>query len=254
MDISDISQVREVVDKYQPWAVINTAGYVRVDEAEGDSERCNRENVDGPFNLAAVCAEMGIPVVHFSSDLVFDGNHAEAYTESHRKSPLNVYGKSKSDSEEKVMTVNPLALIVRTSSFFGPWDEHNFVTQTLRHLLKKNEVTASSDTLISPTYVPDLVNASLDLLIDGERGIVHLTNQTQVTWQEFAQKAVACSNLVMEPAFIIGKTTEELNLRAARPKNSVLASERYTMLPSLDDALARYFTQLEVHIDQQEIS
>ncbi len=254
MDISDISQVRDVVRSLQPWAVINAAGYVRVDEAEGDQERCHRENVDGPFNIAAVCAENGIPIVHFSSDLVFDGTHTEAYTESHSKGPLNVYGRSKADSEERVLTVNPKALIVRTSSFFGPWDEYNFVIQTLRHLVKKNTVIASTDNLISPTYVPDLVNASLDLLIDGERGIVHLTNQSQVSWQEFARKAVSCSSLPMEPAFIIGKTTEELNLRAARPKNSVLSSERYTMLPPLEDALVRYFNQLEVHIDQQEMT
>jgi dTDP-4-dehydrorhamnose reductase len=239
-----------------PWAVINTAGYVRVDEAEMDEERCYRENVDGPFNLAAVCAENGIPIVHFSSDLVFDGTSPEAYLESHQVKPLNVYGKSKAESEEKVLIVNPRALIVRTSSFFGPWDEYNFVIRTLRHLVKNNEVIAASDTKMSPTYVPDLANATLDLLLDGERGIVHLTNQAEVTWQEFAQKAVdvARSKIDADPSLIVGKSTLELNLTAARPKNSVLASERYTMLPPLENALERYIDQLEVHIDQQEMT
>jgi dTDP-4-dehydrorhamnose reductase len=256
MDISNITQVREVIGQMNPWAVINTAGYVRVDEAEMDEERCYRENVDGPFNLAAVCAENGIPIVHFSSDLVFDGTSPEAYLESHQVKPLNVYGKSKAESEEKVLIVNPRALIVRTSSFFGPWDEYNFVIRTLRHLVKNNEVIAASDTKMSPTYVPDLANATLDLLLDGERGIVHLTNQAEVTWQEFAQKAVdvARSKIDADPSLIVGKSTLELNLTAARPKNSVLASERYTMLPPLENALERYIDQLEVHIDQQEMT
>ena len=256
MDISDIGQVREVLAKIKPWAVINTAGYVRVDEAEGDMERCFRENVDGPFNLAAVCAERGIPIVHFSSDLVFDGTHTKGYTESHQVNPLNVYGRSKVESEERVLIVNPRALIVRTSSFFGPWDEYNFVIRTLRHLVKRNEVITASDTKMSPTYVPDLANATLDLLLDGERGIVHLTNQAEVTWQEFAQKAVdiARSRMEVDDSLIVGRSTEELNLAAPRPKNSVLTSERISMLPPLEDALERYIDQLEVHIDQQEMT
>ena len=256
MDISNITEVRKVLNKLKPWAVINTAGYVRVDEAEDDEDRCFRENVDGPFNLAAVCAENGIPIVHFSSDLVFDGTSPDAYLESHQKSPLNVYGKSKAESEEKVLIVNPRALIVRTSSFFGPWDEYNFVIRTLRHLAKNNEVIAASDTKMSPTYVPDLANATIDLLLDGERGIVHLTNQATVTWQEFAQKAVniARGKIDVSPAQIIGMTTVEMNLKAARPKNSVLSSERYTMLPPLENALERYIHQLEVQIDQQEMT
>jgi dTDP-4-dehydrorhamnose reductase len=254
MDISNISQVRDALEKYRPWAVINTAGYVRVDEAEEDSERCFRENVDGPFNVAAVCAERGIPVVHFSSDLVFDGAHADAYTESDRVNPMNVYGKSKAASEEKVLLVNPLSMIVRTSSFFGPWDEYNFVFTTLRLLQQKTEVPAATDTKVSPTYVPDLVNATLDLLLDGERGIVHLTNETQVSWHEFAHRAVdvARTKLNVDPSLIIAKTSEELALRAPRPKNSVLSSERISMLPSLDDALKRYMDQLQVRIEGQQ--
>lgn len=256
MDIADIKRVREVIGRLKPWAVINTAGFVRVDEAEEDSDRCHRENVDGPFNLAAVSAENGIPLIHFSSDMVFDGAHDEAYTESHRVSPLNVYGKTKAESEEKVLLVNPRALIVRTSSFFGPWDEHNFVVQTLRHLVNKDEVIASSDTMISPTYVPDLVNASLDLLLDGERGIVHLTNEAKVSWQEFALKAavVAGEQFELDHSLIVGRRMEDMDLGAERPKNSVLTSERISMLPPLDDALGRFMKQLEVHIDQQEIS
>ncbi len=255
MDIADIAEVRRVLGRIKPWAVINTAGYVRVDDAEEDSEKCFRENVDGPFHLATACAERGIPIVHFSSDLVFDGTSSEAYLESDQVSPLNVYGRSKAESEEKVLIVNPRALIIRTSSFFGPWDEYNFVIRTLRHLSKKNEVIAASDSKMSPTYVPDLANATLDLLLDGERGIVHLTNQADLTWQEFAQKAVdiARDKMAVEPSRIIGKSMEELNLKAMRPKNSVLSSERYTMLPTLENALERYIDQLEVQTAQQEM-
>jgi dTDP-4-dehydrorhamnose reductase len=255
MDISDISRVREVISELKPWAVINTAGYVRVDDAEEDEERCFRENVDGAFNLAAVSAELGIPMVHFSSDLVFNGELSTAYTESNTPNPLNCYGRSKAESEQRVLSVNPKALVVRTSSFFGPWDEYNFVTQSLRHMVSGKKFLAAHDTIVSPTYVPDLANATLDLLLDGERGIVHLTNPAEVSWAEFARMAVnkAKPKLNVNPEFIVPKSWKELNFKAIRPKNSVLASERFNVLPPLEDALERYFHQLEVNVPTQEM-
>ncbi|HXH75517.1 MAG TPA: dTDP-4-dehydrorhamnose reductase [Bacteriovoracaceae bacterium] len=249
MDIADKDSVLKVLTRINPWAVINTAGYVNVDAAESDSDKCFRENVQGATNLAAACAEQNIAFITFSSDLVFDGTSAIPYLESDKVSPLNVYGRSKAESETRVMEVNDKALIIRTSSFFGPWDKHNFVINTLRLLASNTEVTALNDSIITPTYIPDLVNATLDLLLDGENGIVHLTNKGEVSWADFARIAAetAKCKFELDPALIIGKSIEEMNLKAKRPRNSTLGSERFEILPSLEDAINRYFNQLEIH-------
>src|SRR5206468_12353573 len=99
MDIATPEAVETGLDALQPWAVVNAAGYVRVDDAERERERCFRENVEGPAVLAAACARRGIPLVTFSSDLVFDGRKQDPYVESDPVAPLNVYGSSKAKAE-----------------------------------------------------------------------------------------------------------------------------------------------------------
>src|SRR5690606_9833965 len=137
----------------------------RVDEAESDRENCFRENTIGAAILAEECKKRGIGFVTFSSDLVFDGQQQEPYLESSNTNPLNAYGQSKAEAEQQVQQAHPEALIIRTSAFFGPYDEHNCATIALRVLCDGHPFIAASDTVISPTYVPDLVRLSLDLLI-----------------------------------------------------------------------------------------
>jgi dTDP-4-dehydrorhamnose reductase len=211
---------------------------VRVDDAEQESERCRRENAIGPATLARACARHEIPLITFSSDLVFDGRKQAPYDEHDTPSPLGVYGRSKREGEERVLDAHPESLVVRTSAFFGPWDEHNFVTLTLRALAEGREVRAADDTVISPTYVPDLVHASLDLAIDGEQGLWHLANQGATTWAELARHAARLAG--HPPDRITPVPSSELALRAPRPPFSALGSARGLLLPSLDDALLRY--------------
>ena len=241
LDIADAASVAAALDGVQPWAVINTAGYVRVDDAEREPDGCARENRDGPARLAAACAERGLPLVTFSSDLVFDGRKSAPYVESDPVSPLNVYGQTKAAGEAAVLAAHPGALVIRTSAFFGPWDEYNFVTVALRELGAGRPFIAADDTVISPTYVPDLVNASLDLLIDGERGLWHLANPGALTWLKLAREAAALAGV--DSSSLAGRPTAALGLPAPRPLYSVLTSERGVLLPSLDDALARYLHQ-----------
>ena len=176
VDITNEHQIEEAIKKYNPWAIINAAGFVRVDDAENEIENCFNDNSLAPFLLASACKKQGIQFMTFSSDLVFDGTKQSAYLESDTTNPLNVYGRSKAEAEESVLKINPNAIIIRTSSFFGPWDEYNFISNVLNTLSLNNNFVAVSDIFISPTYVPDLVNASLDILIDNENGIWHLTN------------------------------------------------------------------------------
>jgi dTDP-4-dehydrorhamnose reductase len=209
-----------------------------VDDAERDAERCFRENTLGAERLAAACARHGITLATFSSDLVFDGRRVGAYVESDRVEPLGVYGRSKAEAEQRVLDRHPGSLVARTSAFFGPWDEYNFVTLALRALRERRTFAAAADATISPTYVPDLVHATLDLLVDSESGIWHLANDGAVTWAELARRAAALAGIPDETLHAC--PTCDLALAAPRPRNSALASERGQLLPRLEDALTRY--------------
>jgi dTDP-4-dehydrorhamnose reductase len=238
MDIADADSVRAALALHQPWAVINAAGYVRIDDAEREHERCRRENTFGAIVMAEACRELGIRLLTFSSDLVFAGAQARPYVESDEVGPLSVYGSSKAEAERGVLATLETALVVRSSTFFGPWDERNFLSVALREMAAGRRVRAAADAVISPTYVPDLVHTSLELLIDGERGVWHLANRG----------AVSCADLVRLGADVAGMrdhlieecTTATLGLLASRPTYSVLGSERGALLPTLEEALQRF--------------
>jgi dTDP-4-dehydrorhamnose reductase len=241
VDIARGRSVATAIERHRPWAIVNAAGYVRVDDAEADADRCRRENARGPAVLAAACARAGIPLVTFSSDLVFDGTKREPYVESDAVAPLSVYGSSKVEAEAAVTRSHPHALVIRTSAFFGPWDRFNFVHAALDALARGHRFAAADDAVVSPTYVPDLVNAALDLLIDGESGLWHLANAGSVTWHELARRAAAATDVPADGLRAVA--TDTLGLAALRPRYSALGSERGLLLPSLDDALARYTTE-----------
>lgn len=241
MDIADLQSVQTVLNDLQPWAVINAAGYVRVDQAEVDQERCFRENLTGPVNLAKVCSDLEIPFLSFSSDLVFDGQASQPYVETSQVLPLNIYGQSKAAAEKKLLDIYPQTLVIRTSAFFGPWDNFNFITASLRAIQQGELFSAASDLKVSPTYVPDLVNTALNLIVDGEKGIWHLANIGEVTWADLAVEAAKAAQL--DPLQVIAKPSSELGLQALRPPYSVLGSERGMLLPSLEHALSRYFNE-----------
>jgi dTDP-4-dehydrorhamnose reductase len=244
MDIAGPSSVESALAEYQPWAVVNAAGYVRVDDAEREPELCRRENAVGPATLAAACAGRNIALITFSSDLVFDGSAQKPYVESDHPAPLNNYGRSKLEAEELVLAAHPNTLVVRTSAFFSPWDEYNFVTLALRALASGECFTVADDLIVSPTYVPDLVNNCLDLLIDGEQGIWHLANQGAITWAELARLAARLGDLDCD--LIVARPARELDFVAPRPAYSVLGSERSALLPPLENALARYISMIDV--------
>lgn len=174
----------------------------------------------------------------FSSDLVFDGAQDRPYVESDEPAPLGVYGLSKAEAEQRVLDKHAGALVVRTSAFFGPWDKHNFVTLALGALERGEAFRAASDLTVSPTYVPDLVHACLDLAIDGEAGIWHLANVGSVTWAELAAKAAARAGI--DASRLEAVPAAEFGFTAGRPRQAALHSERGLLLPALDNALARY--------------
>lgn len=244
MDITDPISVDRALTELKPWAVINAAGYVRVDDAEREPDACLRANAIGPAILADACAMRGVELLTFSSDLVFDGTSAAPYVESDVVCPLNVYGRSKAEAEARVLKAHPTSLVVRTSAFFGPWDEYNFVTIALRTLASGQPFLAAQDSVVSPTYVPDLVHASLDLLIDGEYGLWHLTNPGESSWADLAKLAAKQKGL--DVTRIEACSMQALSFLAPRPSYSVLGSERGLLLPPLENAIDRYFHECQI--------
>jgi dTDP-4-dehydrorhamnose reductase len=241
LDVASPRSVESALERLRPWAVVNTAGYVRVDDAETEIERCLRENAIGAVLLASACARRGIQLVTFSSDLVFDGTLGRAYVETDAVSPLGVYGRSKAEAERLVLEACPEALVVRSSSFFGPWDRYNLLTIGLSALARGERFRAASDLLVSPTYVPDLVHAALDLLLDAESGIWHLANDGAITWAELARRAASLAGL--DETAVEGVPAAALNLAARRPAASPLASVRGAVMPPLASALGRYLVE-----------
>ncbi len=241
MDITDPDSVARALDQHQPWALVNASGYVKVDEAERDAARCFRENAWGAEVLAAACADRAIHLTTFSSDMVFDGTSEHGYVETDVVSPINIYGRSKAEAEEAVLSRCPHALVVRTSSFFGPWDQHNFVTKALGALGRGGNFGAPHDLIITPTYVPDLVNTCLDLIIDGESGVWHLTNGEALSWFDFARRAAHSASVDGKALF--ANHSSECGHLALRPANSALRSSRGIYLPSLQHAMDRFVSQ-----------
>lgn len=234
LDITNESSIAVVIERHKPWAIINAAGFVRTWEADEKYDECMAANAVGPELLGRAAKTAGIPLVTFSSDLVFDGKAGRPYVEPDEPSPACAYGRSKAEAEQRLMAIDSDALIIRTSAFFGPWDRYNFLFDTIEKLRRGDEVVASDRTYVSPTYVPDLVHATLDLLLDGETGIWHLTNQGAVSWHELAREAASAANL------------DRAKVRLVRPADAgeradtSLSSNRGLLLRPLGQALSDF--------------
>jgi dTDP-4-dehydrorhamnose reductase len=243
MDITDLASVDAALTRHRPWAVINAAGYVRVDDAARERDLCFRANATGAEAVARACVRLGLPMVAFSSDRVFDGTLGRPYLESDPACPACVYGQSKAEAERRIAAAHPEALVIRTSAFFGPWDRANFVYKVLSDLEGGRAVKPAED-IVSPTYVPDLVHAVLDLLVDGEHGIWHLANQGMTSWAELAESVAAEAGL----SWRAGPRTVE-----QAPRLTALSSERGLILPPVESAVSRYFRDCEVNWSEQAL-
>src|SRR5438270_914708 len=234
VDITDEASIAAALELFRPWAIITAAGFVRTWEADEKIDDCLAINATGPELLGRACKAAGIPLVTFSSDLVFDGKLGRSYVEPDAPAPACAYGRSKAEAESRLLAIDANALIVRTSAFFGPWDRYNFLFDTIEKLKRGEEVVASARTIVSPTYVPDLVHATLDLLLDDESGIWHLTNQGAISWHELAREAAEAARL------------DKAAIRLVRPAaesecaDTSLSSSRGLLLRPLEQALSDF--------------
>jgi dTDP-4-dehydrorhamnose reductase len=212
------ARTRAELDVARPFAadadlVLHAAAWTDVDGAEVDPEGARRVNVDGTRNVAG----LGVPVVYYSSDYVFDGSKGEPYVESDELRPLSVYGRTKLEGEREVRG----GWIVRSSWLFG-WTGTNFVRTMLRLGGERDEVSVVADQVGSPTYVGHLAEATRELL-ELPGGVWHVAADGECTWAEFARAIFEEAGLDCHVHEI---TTAELGRPAPRPAYSVLRSER----------------------------
>ncbi len=192
LDITDAGQVLDTLAKIQPEVLINAAAYTAVDKAEQESGLAYAVNSMGSENLAKACQKQNIPLLHISTDYVFDGEKASAYTEADTPNPTGVYGASKLEGDQKIQQIWPKHIIVRVSWVFGE-QGNNFVKTMLRLAAQRDELSIVDDQFGAPTSAIAISQCLLDIL-DADTfnqsqcpwGTYHLQSDPGVTWYEFA--------------------------------------------------------------------
>lgn len=243
IDIASTESAINYIESVNPWAIINAAGFTKIDDAENDAATCFRENTVGPGILAEICRTRQIKLVTFSSDQVFNGKKRQPYEEYDCTNPLNFYGLTKLLAEQKVLKINPDALIIRSSFFINPWNsEDSLAGLILSGMTSSRKYYLPSDIIISPSYLPTFVNVVLDLLIDGESGIWHLSGEDEISYYEIARMALSRAGLNEKVVFPV--TSDKLKYAASRPVYSVLRSSSGIVLPSFGHILDNFLSEL----------
>jgi dTDP-4-dehydrorhamnose reductase len=231
LDLAATDLLEEGVEAIRPRAVINAAAYTDVTRAELPAERelVFRVNRDGPAALARACRRLGLPLIHISTDYVFDGRKGRPYREGDPVHPLQVYGRSKLAGEAAIRGILDTALIVRTSTLFGPGcrERPHYVDAVLRQARERGPLRVVRAPVSSPTYAPDLACALLLLLERGATGLVHVVNPGQCSRLELAREAVRLAGLSSRVEVL---ERPEPASGLDRPAYSVLDTSRYAAL------------------------
>ncbi len=241
MDIRQVDAVRRVFEAFRPDAVIHCAAYNQVDRAETESALCRAVNVTGTGNIAALSREYGAYLLSISTDYVFDGRKDGEYETDDAKNPLSVYGASKAEGEEIVLSADARNAVVRTSWLFGP-GPRNFVQAIRRNGANKGLISVVSDQIGSPTYTEDLAGLISNMTLNRISGLLHATNEGFCSRAAFAEEILCEAGI---PCHVCGIASETLVGAAPRPKNSRLSKaglDRAGLdrLPTWQEALARY--------------
>lgn len=228
-DLGGGNSVHTFLERTAPRVVINAAAYTAVDKAETDSDAAFQINAHGPGVLAAWCAERGVPLIHISTDYVFDGSKRTPYVEDDACNPLGVYGRSKLAGEDAVRAALDRHIIVRTAWVYGP-DGNNFLKTMLRVGAERDVVRVVADQTGTPTAAADIAVALVAIASKVAQaqnppvwGTYHLVAEGETTWHGFAAEifsAAAAQGLKTPKLEAI--TTADYPTPAARPANSVL--------------------------------
>lgn len=259
LDITDLSSVERAIDAFSPDLLVNTAAYTAVDKAENDVEAAFAINRDGARNVAAAAADAGLPIIHISTDYVFDGDKAEPYVETDATGPTGIYGRSKLEGEHAVAAANPRHAILRTAWVYSTHG-HNFLKTMLRLAANQDVVRVVADQYGTPTYAADIANGLLSvarkILATPERedwrGVFHMVAEGGTSWAGFAEEIFAQSARYGGPcARVEPIRTTDYPTAAKRPANSRLDTTKFQktfgyVLPDWKDGVRRCVSGLSV--------
>ncbi len=217
-DIIDIGRVRTAVKGMKPELVVNCAAYTDVDGAETGEDRALMINGYAVQNLCLVCQESGIPLVHFSTDYVFNGTGDRPYTIYDTPNPATAYGRTKLLGEKYVLWLMTRFYLIRTAWLFGH-QGRNFIETMIELGQNRKQVSVVNDQKGCPTWTRDLSRATAALIETGRYGIYHATNSEPTTWFDFAKEIFRLSEMDVE---VLPTTTDKFPRPARRPLNSVL--------------------------------
>jgi dTDP-4-dehydrorhamnose reductase len=230
IDITNKAQINELIEKSKPSLVVNAAAYTAVDKAETEAELAFKVNRDGAGNIAKACAEANnIPLIHISTDYVFDGQKASPYFENDPVCPIGIYGKSKEEGERAVRAALGKHIIIRTAWLYGVHG-HNFVKTMLKLGQEREVLRVVADQRGCPTSAADLAEAILSvamqslLVASPNWGTYHYCGQGITTWHEFTEKILELAKLYTEikTRKVEAITTAEYPTPAKRPMYSAL--------------------------------
>ncbi len=223
LDITDKNTAIEVIKENNPDIVINSAAYTDVDGCEENQDLAFAVNGEGVRNLALACKEIDCPLVHVSTDYVFDGTARDPIAEDGEIGPISVYGKSKLKGEEAILEILDKYFIVRTAWLYGI-NGKNFPKTMLELAENHDEITVVYDEVGTPTYTPDLAYGISQLVETDLYGIYHLTNSGSCSWCEFAKYIFEIAGRDVK---VIPVTASEFARPAPRPSYSVLNNKNW---------------------------
>ncbi len=244
LDITNLEQTLEFVEKVQPYAIINCAAHTGVDACETDVENAYKINALGPRNLSIAASKVGAKMVQISTDYVFSGDADKPYTEFDEPAPQGVYGKSKLEGELFVKQFADRFFIIRTAWLYG--DGKNFVKTMLRLAETNDKVRVVSDQYGSPTSTKELAKIIDKLLWTENYGTYHGTCEGSCSWADFAKEIFRLAGKNTEVDYI---TTAEYPTPAKRPAYSVLEKFMLKLTVGYEpadwhEAIAEYITEL----------
>lgn len=233
LDIIRENQVVRTLSRWSPEAVVNCAAYTNVDQAESESGPAYAVNRDGALHVAKACSSMRIPLIHISTDYVFDGDATTPYSEEDEPHPLGVYGMSKLDGENAVRSTASQHYIVRTAWLYGVGGR-NFVKTILNHARTKPELRVVADQYGSPTWTMVLaegLSAFLERVAVGKPapwGTYHCCGAGIATWHELAEMIIdeGRKRETLQTTRVFPIATEEYPTPAKRPRFSALDCQK----------------------------
>lgn len=230
LDITDTEAVRNMVQNFQPDAIVNAAAFTAVDKAEAHVGTAFAVNATAVHNLASAARACQARFIHISTDYVFDGTNKTPYKEQDYTNPQSVYGRTKVSGELLALAANPDSVIIRTSWLFSEYG-NNFVKTMIRLAGERDNLSIVHDQTGSPTYAGDLAQAIIALLQQpvAPRGIYHYGGNKSVTWYEFAQ-AIFQAAQQQAPNFRVPQLnaimTDQYPLPAPRPAYSIMDCQK----------------------------